>query len=160
MELEIRLRPGNTRAGTHGRTRQTGNRTTMRLRGTATATSTALILLLLVPGLATAAPAPTDPNTFTLSRGATVDRSVATADQDSADRSAVPPPCVTARLDHRGTVTQTIHVRNGCAAQQRVKIIVAFGFDSPCFILEPGASVAHAMDTGLPRAYFDGLEAC
>jgi hypothetical protein len=57
-------------------------------------------------------------------------------------------------------VTQTIHVHNGCAAQRRVKAIVAFGFDSPCFILDPGASVAYAMDTSVPRAYFDGLEEC
>jgi hypothetical protein len=137
-----------------------GIRMTMRLGGATMATLIALTLLPLIPGIAAAAPTPTEPNTYTLSRGASVDRRTATADQDSADRSATPPPCVTARLDPRGIVTQTIHVRNGCAAQQRVKIIVAFGFDSPCFILEPGASVAHAMDTSIPRAYFDGLEAC
>lgn len=132
----------------------------MRLRDVATATLIALTLLPLGSTVAVAAPIPTEPNTYRLSNGASVDRRAGTADQNSADSSAAPPPCVTARLDPRGIVTQTIHVRNDCAAQQRVKIIVAFGFDSPCFILEPGASVAHAMDTGIPRAYFDGIEAC
>jgi hypothetical protein len=137
-----------------------GVRMAGRIRDVAPVIAIALALLPFSSGIAAAAPAPSEPNSYTLSRGASVDRRAATGDKDVANRSAQPPPCVTAGLDPRGVVTQTIHVRNGCAAQQRVKIIVAFGFDSPCFILDPGASVAHAMDTGLPRAYFDGLEAC
>ncbi|GAA5111981.1 hypothetical protein GCM10023320_05650 [Pseudonocardia adelaidensis] len=100
---------------------------TTRLRRAATATLIAFTLLVSLPGTATAAPVPTEPNTYTLSRGASVDRKAATADQDSVDRSAAPPPCVTASLDPRGIATQTIHVRNGCSTQQRVKIIVSTG---------------------------------
>ena len=130
------------------------------LRIAAAAAMSTLLLILTGSGIAAAKAGPVEPNAYILSRGASVDRSLSYTDKEFANTSVAPPPCTTAQLDPRGVVTQTIHVRNECLTQQRVKIIVAFGFDSPCFILEPGASVAHAMDTSLPRAYFDGVEAC
>jgi hypothetical protein len=130
------------------------------IRRIAVATFAALISAPFTSSVAVAAPAPTEPDTYTLSSGASVDRTTVSHDRDFANRAALPPPCITARLDHRGLISQAIHVRNDCAAQHRIKVIVAFGFDSPCFILDPGASVAHAMDTSIPRAYFDGLESC
>jgi hypothetical protein len=132
----------------------------LRFRRATVAAIGALFLLLFDSSFAAANAGPTEPNTYELSRGASVDRSVSYVDKAFASASAAPAPCVAAHLDPRGVITQTIHVRNSCAAQQRVKIIVAFGFDSPCFILEPGASVAHAMDISLQRAYFDGIESC
>jgi hypothetical protein len=127
------------------------------------AAATAALALTIIPfnsGTAAAGAGLTEPGTYTLSPGASVDRTITNVDRTFANTAALPPPCVTAGLDTRGIVTQTIHVRNGCAVQERVKAIVAFGFDSPCFILEPGSAVAYAMDTSIPRAYFDGLEAC
>ena len=120
----------------------------------------ALIIVPLDSGAAYASGGATEPGTYTLSPGASVDRSVADVDRAFASTAALPPPCVTADLDDRGVITQTIHVQNGCAVQERVKVVVAFGFDSPWFILEPGSAATYAMDTSIPRAYFDGLEAC
>jgi hypothetical protein len=124
----------------------------------AAASATLAMLTFFEPGVTAAAP--TEPDTYRLSPGASVDQAVASDDKEFVSPSAVSPPCVTARLDPRGVISQTIHVKNSCYGQQRTKVIVAFGFDSPCFILDPHASVSYQMDTGLPRSYFDGLEAC
>ncbi|MDK4303059.1 hypothetical protein QP919_05200 [Corynebacterium propinquum] len=62
--------------------------------------------------------------------------------------------------DNDGKVT----VSNDCDIDQRVKILVAFGSDSSCLTLPPGASHTHDINDFVPgpfvNARFDGVENC
>lgn len=117
-------------------------------------------MLIYLPGVANAASAgEPQPSSYVLYRGASVGSSSGGEDKNVASPAAVPAPCVTAALDPPGIVSQTVHVKNACAAQQRTKVIVAWAFDSPCFILEPGGRADYRMDISA-GGYFDGLEAC
>jgi len=72
-----------------------------------------------------------------------------------------PPPCVDASIIDGGDYG-TVQVVNNCGTTQRVKVFIANGPDSECFIIRPADSRRHVIDDhigpGQPR--FDGLRAC
>jgi len=75
--------------------------------------------------------------------------------------AAAPPSCVDASIVDGGEYG-TVRVVNNCATTQRVKVLIAFGPDSQCFIIGPADSRSHVIDDhigpGHPR--FDGLQSC
>jgi len=68
-----------------------------------------------------------------------------------------PPSCVEARDEHPDVGLATVVVVNGCPVGQRVKVLIAFWFDSACLVVAPKSSVEFQYANG---ARFDGLVAC
>lgn len=66
------------------------------------------------------------------------------------------PVCMLATTDNN-LVTNWVDIYNDCGEEKRVKALIAFGPDSPCFHSFPGTSDRH----NFPRtARFDGLVLC
>lgn len=75
---------------------------------------------------------------------------------------AQPPSCVDASVVSGGDYG-TVKVVNNCGTTQRVKVLIAYGPDSECFIIGPADSRNHVIDDHAgpnPRPRFDGLKAC
>lgn len=73
-----------------------------------------------------------------------------------------PPSCVDASVISGGDYG-TVQVTNNCSTTQRVKVLIAYGPDSECFIIEPAGTRRHVIDDHPgpnPRPRFDGLTAC
>lgn len=71
----------------------------------------------------------------------------------------VPPSCVVAEND-RATFTSprgTVRVTNTCTRIERVKVLIAFGGDSECFVRQAGGEALH---TYFFPSRFDGLVRC
>lgn len=68
-----------------------------------------------------------------------------------------PPSCVEARDEHPDVGLATVVVVNGCPVTQRVKVLIAFWFDSACLVMAPKSSVEFQYANG---ARFDGLVMC
>jgi hypothetical protein len=64
---------------------------------------------------------------------------------------ALAPSCVVV-----STRKSYIDVHNYCQREHRVKVIVAWGFDSPCHYLRRGQGFSHEHHTG----HFDRLVLC
>jgi hypothetical protein len=90
---------------------------------TAAEPSTAAAPTATAAPLPTGAPSPGTPNP-------------STADPDASGRPErrSTPSCVTIYSQGSGYVW----VRNGCSTQQRVKVIIAWGPDTPCLAINPG----------------------
>jgi hypothetical protein len=75
-------------------------------------------------------------------------------DPDAATMAlrASPPSCVS--IYSQGS--SDMYVYNGCSTQQRVKVIIAFGWDTPCVAINPGGYGYYDWTIGR----FDGLAAC
>jgi hypothetical protein len=76
--------------------------------------------------------------------------------------AAPPPPCVDAEVIPGGDYGK-VRVKNNCSSTQRVKVIIAWGPDSECYVISPADDREHVIDdhTGpFPDPYFDGLVAC
>jgi hypothetical protein len=71
--------------------------------------------------------------------------------------SELPPVCVSAEDEHPDVGLARVVIRNGCTAPQRVKIIIAFWFDSACLIVPPDGTREYEYSNA---ARFDGLESC
>jgi hypothetical protein len=71
--------------------------------------------------------------------------------------SELPPVCVGAEDGHPEVGLARVEIRNGCNAPQRVKVLIAFWFDSACLIVSPGGTREYEYANS---ARFDGLEAC
>jgi hypothetical protein len=79
---------------------------------------------------------------------------------DSSQRrpaSELPPVCVSAEDEHPEVGLARVEIRNGCTAPQRVKVLIAFWFDSACLIVSPNGTREYEY---VNAARFDGLEAC
>jgi hypothetical protein len=57
---------------------------------------------------------------------------------------------------HRHPFSRHVHVVNHCMTTKRVKVIIAFGFDSRCHFLAPGRSFTYAFRIGR----WDGIAQC
>ena len=57
---------------------------------------------------------------------------------------------------HRHIFSKHVHVVNNCMTTKRVKVIIAFGFDSRCYFLRPGGRLTYAFHVGR----WDGLAWC
>jgi hypothetical protein len=68
-----------------------------------------------------------------------------------------PPSCVEAQDDHPTVGLATVTVTSSCPIGQRVKVLIAFWFDSACLITPPKSTVQFQYANG---ARFDGLVAC
>ena len=68
-----------------------------------------------------------------------------------------PPSCVDARDAHPAAGLATVTVKNNCPVPQRVKVLIAFWFDSACLIVQPRSSVDYDYANS---ARFDGLVSC
>jgi hypothetical protein len=80
----------------------------------------------------------------------------------SGPANAQPPPgCVDASVISGGDYG-TVQVVNNCGTTQRVKVLIAHGPDSECFIIGPADTRRHVIDDhpGPGRPRFDGLRAC
>lgn len=114
-------------------------------------------LLVLVSTLATGSPVAADSGSKIA-----VDRSV---DPDGfildkarpRPASELPPVCVEASDEHPHVGLARVQVRNACTTPQRVKVLVAFWFDSACLIVPPNGDREYEYANS---ARFDGLEAC
>ena len=71
--------------------------------------------------------------------------------------SELPPACVSANDVHPQVGLARIAVRNGCNSVQRLKVLIAFWFDSECLIVPPGEDIEYEYANA---ARFDGLAAC
>ena len=71
--------------------------------------------------------------------------------------SELPPVCVGAEDEHPEVGLARVVVKNGCASPQRVKVLIAFWFDSACLSVPPNGSREYEYANS---ARFDGLEAC
>lgn len=71
--------------------------------------------------------------------------------------SELPPVCVRAEDEHPQVGLARVVIRNGCNAPQRVKVLIAFWFDSACLIVSPGGTREYEYANS---ARFDGLESC
>lgn len=82
---------------------------------------------------------------------------------DEPRTAAAPPPdCVEGLVIPGGEFGQ-VRIRNTCGNTQRVKVIIAWGPDSECFVIESGGTRFHTIDdfTGpFPDPRFDGLVSC
>lgn len=78
------------------------------------------------------------------------------ADDDPGEPLAAPPGCVHTSLNDSGW-TDHLRVTNNCSSTVRVKVVLAFGTDFPCYTFGPGSSRNYSW--GYPRR-FDRLEAC
>jgi hypothetical protein len=67
------------------------------------------------------------------------------------------PTCVYARDNHPTFGLAYLHVDNDCTTPQRVKVLIAFSFDSSCMTVAPKTTVEFQYPNA---ARFDGLEAC
>lgn len=71
------------------------------------------------------------------------------------------PSCVTG--EQRGDM---IHVQNSCKADEHVRVMIAFGPDSPCVNLHPGDTFDHKLESHVPggqifkKPFFSGIELC
>lgn len=68
-----------------------------------------------------------------------------------------PPTCVSASDHHPGIGLATVTVHNNCGTPQRVKVLIAFWFDSSCTTIKPHGSFEYDYANS---ARFDGLTAC
>jgi hypothetical protein len=68
-----------------------------------------------------------------------------------------PPSCIEARDDHPAVGLATVTVTNDCPVGQRIKVLIAFWFDSACLVVPPRSSVAFQYANS---ARFDGLVTC
>lgn len=80
----------------------------------------------------------------------------------SSPATAAPPPgCVHGEVVPGGEFG-IVRVLNNCGTTQRVKVLIAFGPDSECFVISPADNRTFEIDDhvgpGHPR--FDGLTAC
>ena len=71
--------------------------------------------------------------------------------------SELPPACVIANDVHPQVGFARIEVRNECNSVQRLKVLVAFWFDSECLIVPPNGNIDYEYANA---ARFDGLTAC
>lgn len=71
--------------------------------------------------------------------------------------SDLPPVCVGAEDEHPDVGLARVEIRNKCTAPQRVKVLIAFWFDSACLIVPPNGTREYDYPNS---ARFDGLEAC
>ena len=67
------------------------------------------------------------------------------------------PTCVYARDNHPNIGLAYLYVDNDCTTTQRVKVLIAFSFDSSCMTVAPKSTVEFQYPNS---ARFDGLEAC
>lgn len=73
-------------------------------------------------------------------------------------RQALPlPTCVYARDNHPAFGLAYLYVDNDCTTPQRVKVLIAFSFDSSCMTVAPKTTIEFQYPNS---ARFDGLEAC
>lgn len=77
-------------------------------------------------------------------------------DKDYADAQVEPPSCVYAYV-YDGGIHDIAQVNNTCPVHQRVKVIVAFYYDSECFNMAPNGVAEYAIPA---IGRFDGLETC
>lgn len=78
------------------------------------------------------------------------------ADESAVEPEALAPSCVTAGLDDRGW-TDKLYVFNGCLATKRVKVVLAYGTDLPCYTYSAKTGKHWAWD--YPKR-FDKLVLC
>jgi hypothetical protein len=71
--------------------------------------------------------------------------------------SELPPVCVSAEDEHPEFGLARVKITNRCTAPQRVKVLIAFWFDSACLIVPPSGTREYEYAN---TARFDGLEAC
>lgn len=71
--------------------------------------------------------------------------------------STPPPTCISADDHHPAVGLATVTVHNNCRTPQRVKVLIAFWFDSSCTTIAPRGSFAYDYANS---ARFDGLTAC
>jgi hypothetical protein len=77
----------------------------------------------------------------------------------SGERSvtAVSPSCVDVTKQGKSWGFPYVEVKNNCSSTQRVKVIWAWGPDSSCNTMKPGATIR---DSSGGAAKFDGLRKC
>ncbi|MFG1836926.1 hypothetical protein [Micromonospora sp. NPDC049175] len=64
---------------------------------------------------------------------------------------ATAPACVARPVTERGTeagTVYTVHLRNNCSDNKRVKVVVDWGPDSNCYSLASGQAVDHSFALG------------
>jgi hypothetical protein len=71
--------------------------------------------------------------------------------------TAVSPSCVDVTKQGKSWGFPYVEVKNNCSSTQRVKVIWAWGPDSSCNIMKPGATIR---DSSGGAARFDGLRKC
>jgi hypothetical protein len=71
--------------------------------------------------------------------------------------SELPPACVSGDDEHPQVGLARVRIRNDCPASQRVKVHIAFWFDSSCFIVSSNGNREYEYANS---ARFDGLTAC
>jgi hypothetical protein len=71
------------------------------------------------------------------------------------------PSCIY-RFSHEHWFSKHVHLQNNCAASYYVKVIIAYGPDSGCIYLSPGATATHSWSVGWPYAAsrLDRVELC
>ena len=69
----------------------------------------------------------------------------------------LPSVCVSAEDEHPEVGLARVVIRNECPSPQRVKVIIAFWFDSACLVVPSGGTREYEYANS---ARFDGLEAC
>jgi hypothetical protein len=81
--------------------------------------------------------------------------SAAPSEQTGPGDASIQTHCISYAL-HSHWYAYHVHLTNNCRAEQRVKVIISFGFDSPCFAINAFSSETHSYFVGS----FDKLVNC
>ncbi len=115
----------------------------------------AVLALSLLAGLPAASARQVD-----AASGATVQTASVVSSPAQADYT-VAPSCIY-RWQHTHTFSKHVHLASYCYGTYYVKVIIAYGPDSGCIYMPPGATATHSWSYGWPYASsrLDRVELC